>query len=79
MAQATQDADLGKKCAFSGKPIKRARRFYRNGKYYLNKASFKANWPKIQEEKAKAKEEAKAKLEASKVEAQKAPEQAPPA
>ncbi len=30
------------KCAQSGKAIKRRKRYYRNGKYFLNKASWKA-------------------------------------
>jgi hypothetical protein len=30
------------KCAMSGKAIKRRKRYYRNGKYFLNKASWQA-------------------------------------
>ncbi len=30
------------KCAQSGKAIKRRKRYYRNGKYFLNKASWQA-------------------------------------
>ena len=30
----------GKNCAGCNKPIKRARRYYRNGKYYCNKNCF---------------------------------------
>ena len=30
------------KCANTGKAIKRKKRYYRNGKYYLNKASWQA-------------------------------------
>ena len=30
------------KCAMSGKAIKRRKRYYRNGKYFLNKASYQA-------------------------------------
>ena len=30
------------KCAMSGKAIKRRKRCYRNGKYFLNKASWQA-------------------------------------
>ncbi len=30
------------KCASSGKAIKRRKRYYRNGKYFLNKASWQA-------------------------------------
>ena len=30
------------KCAHSGKAIKRRKRYYRNGKYFLNKASWQA-------------------------------------
>ena len=30
------------KCTLSGKAIKRRKRYYRNGKYFLNKASYQA-------------------------------------
>ncbi len=30
------------KCAHSGKAIKRRKRYFRNGKYFLNKASWQA-------------------------------------
>ena len=41
------------KCAHSGKAIKRRKRYYRNGKYFLNKASFQL-WDKKQKEAAAA-------------------------
>ena len=42
------------KCANTGKAIKRRKRYYRNGKYYLNKASYEAQMVKEAEAKAKA-------------------------
>ena len=30
------------KCANTGKPIKRKKRYYRNGKYYITKAAWQA-------------------------------------
>ena len=42
------------KCAQSGKAIKRRRRYYRNGKYFLNKASWQAYVKKQKEDKATA-------------------------
>ncbi|MFT7538673.1 MAG: hypothetical protein ACI9F2_000824 [Lysobacterales bacterium] len=35
-----QDESYGKKCSESGKAIDRARRYYRNGKYFANKTAF---------------------------------------
>lgn len=35
-------SEIGKKCAFSGVPLRKARRFYRNGLYFRNKAASKA-------------------------------------
>ncbi|GEM_PF-822812 len=35
-------ADALKNCAGCNKPIKKAKRFYRNGKYYCNQKCFKA-------------------------------------
>lgn len=42
------------KCANTGKAIKRRKRYYRNGKYYLNKNAWKAQAVKDNEAKAKA-------------------------
>ena len=51
---AEKNPDLGKKCAFSGVALSKARRFYRNGNYFRNKAAFKAHEEKL----ATAKKEA---------------------
>ena len=48
------------KCAQSGKAIKRRKRYYRNGKYFLNKASWQAYAKKQKEDAAKAAAEAAA-------------------
>ena len=42
------------KCAMSGKAIKRRKRYYRNGKYFLNKASWQAYVKKQKEDAATA-------------------------
>jgi hypothetical protein len=42
------------KCAQSGKAIKRRKRYYRNGKYFLNKASWQAFVKKQKEAAAEA-------------------------
>lgn len=48
------DADHGKKCVFTGSTIKKVKRYYRNGKYFLNKAAFKGYEDKLKQEKAAA-------------------------
>ena len=56
-----------KNCPACKKPMKKARRFYRNGAYYCNSNCFKKADAEIQAAKAKAKaeaEEAKAAAEA---------------
>ena len=50
----TEDKELGKKCAFTGKPLKRRKRYYRNGQYFVNKTAFKEKIKKDAEEKAAA-------------------------
>lgn len=42
------------KCAHSGKAIKRRKRYFRNGKYFLNKASWQAFVTKQKEDAAAA-------------------------
>lgn len=37
MADAKEVVEVGKNCAGCKKPIKRVRRYYRNGSYYCNK------------------------------------------
>ena len=57
------------KCANTGKAIKRRKRYYRNGKYYITKAAFQAQMKKEAEEKAKVaaeKQAAEAKAAAEK-------------
>ena len=44
------------KCANTGKALKRKKRYYRNGKYYLTKAAWKAQVKKDAEGKAQAAE-----------------------
>jgi len=51
---AVDNKELGKKCAFTGKALKRRKRYYRNGKYYISKTAFKSAMKKQQEEQAKA-------------------------
>ena len=46
--------DFGKKCAFTGKALKRRKRYYRDGQYYVNKTAFKGKAKKDAEEKAAA-------------------------
>lgn len=53
--------DIAKKCAQTGTSLKRSKRYYRNGKYFLNKNAFKAFEAKLK----KAAEEKQAE-EASK-------------
>jgi len=53
MAEAKTE-EVGKKCAFSGKILKKAKRYYRNGLYYVSKAAFKSKLKKDQEDVAAA-------------------------
>ncbi len=46
------------KCANTGKAIKRKKRYYRNGKYYITKAAWQDQVKKDAEGKAKAAAEA---------------------
>lgn len=46
------------KCANTGKAIKRKKRYFRNGKYYISKAAWKAQVKKEAEDKAKKEAEA---------------------
>lgn len=60
MAEEKEVKDKKKKCAQTGKTLKRVRRYFRDGQYFVNKAAFKAWNVKQQEEKAKVAEEKKA-------------------
>jgi hypothetical protein len=60
MAEEKEVKDIKKKCAQTGKTIKRAKRYYRNGLYFVNKAAFKAWYDKQREEKAAVQAEKKA-------------------
>lgn len=53
---ADEKEDLSKKCAQTGTSLKRARRYYRAGKYFVNKAAFKAYDDKAKADAAAAKE-----------------------
>ncbi|MCA9407076.1 MAG: hypothetical protein H6755_04820 [Candidatus Omnitrophica bacterium] len=46
---AGNDEDISKKCAQTGTTLKRVKRYFRNGKYYINKAAFRAHQKKLQE------------------------------
>jgi hypothetical protein len=48
------DLEFGKKCAQTGTSLKKVKRYYRNGKYFQNKAAFKAFEDSLKEEKAGA-------------------------
>ncbi len=59
--QATETPVIGKNCAACKKPLKRKKRYYRNGAYYCNNNCFKKTLTKAEgEEKAEPKAEAKA-------------------
>ena len=71
MAEVKAD-EIGKKCAFSGKILKKAKRYYRNGLYYVNRAAFKGKMKKDEEEGAKDKAAAETKAAEDKAVAAKA-------
>ena len=50
------------KCANTGKAIKRKKRYYRNGKYYISQSAWKDQVKKEAEAKAKAAAEAPAEV-----------------
>ncbi|HLF18178.1 MAG TPA: hypothetical protein VI749_04700 [Candidatus Omnitrophota bacterium] len=54
MAEEKQVTEIDKKCAFTGKAIKRVKRYYRNGLYFLNKAAFQGWLQKKKEDGAAA-------------------------
>ena len=58
--QATETPVIGKNCAACKKPLKRKKRYYRNGAYYCNNNCFKKAASKTAEEKVESKAEAKA-------------------
>ncbi|HPN88715.1 MAG TPA: hypothetical protein PLH56_05205 [Candidatus Omnitrophota bacterium] len=41
MAEQKEEKEIGKNCAGCKKPLKRARRYYRNGDYFCNLNCFK--------------------------------------
>ena len=51
-----EQEDISKKCAQTGTTLKRSRRYYRNGKYFINKNAFKAHEAKLKEQAAETKE-----------------------
>jgi hypothetical protein len=54
MAEEVKNDEWRKKCAFSGTALKNVKRYYRNGRYYKNKASFQQHLKKLLEEKQQA-------------------------
>ena len=56
MAEEKKDApagdDIRKKCAETGTALKRKKRYYREGRYFLNKNAFKAFAAKVAEKAA---------------------------
>ncbi len=66
MAEATQAAPVVeevKNCPACKKPLKKARRFYRNGAYYCNNNCFKKAEASAAAKKAEASAEAESKTE----------------
>lgn len=59
-----------KNCPACKKPLKKARRFYRNGAYFCNNNCYKTVAAKVLAEKQKAAAEAKASAEAAAVPAE---------
>ena len=57
-----QTAEVGTKCAFSGVRLRKVKRYYRNGQYYINKRAYQEHAKqlkdKAREEKDKASAEA---------------------
>lgn len=43
MAEPNTNAEIGKKCAFSGVTLRKAKRYYRDGLYFRNKTAFKSH------------------------------------
>jgi len=63
-APAAEKEDLSKKCAHTGGTLKRSKRYYRNGKFYINKNAYLAAAKKAQDDQTKkSAEEAEAKAE----------------
>ena len=61
MAEEKEVKDKKRKCAVTGKNLKRVKRYFRNGLYFANKAAFKT-WEKTKKEEAeKTAAESKAK------------------
>jgi hypothetical protein len=52
------DKDFGKKCAHTGASIKRAKRYYREGKYYKNKRAYSDAMAKMKDQAKPAEAEA---------------------
>ena len=60
---ADEKEDLSKKCAQTGVALKKFKRYYRNGRYFISKAAFVTWFQKIQEEKNQKLEESKKKAD----------------
>ena len=54
MGKVRPETEWKSKCAQTGKAIKRRKRYYRNGKYFLNKASWQAFVQKVKDAAAAA-------------------------
>ncbi len=49
MSEKKKDNEVAKKCAGTGKALKRVKRYYRNGLYYANKTAYQAKVKKDKE------------------------------
>ena len=54
-ASKDQPAEVGTKCAFSGVRLRRVKRYYRNGRYYINKRAFQEHDEQLKEKAEKEK------------------------
>ena len=55
MAEQKEEKEIGKNCPACKKPLKKARRFYRNGDYFCNANCFKKKQEKAAEGSAESK------------------------
>ncbi len=61
----TAPTEVGTKCAFSGVRLRRVKRYYRNGQYYINKRAYQEHAKQLKEKEIEEKEKADAKASAS--------------
>ena len=50
-----QPSEVGTKCALSGVRLRKVKRYYRNGRYYINKRAFKEHDKQLAEKAAQEK------------------------